>query len=1813
MLRKQHSLVLPRLFVSVVAAWLNPAIAQVGVTDGGSPNIIQGIGVPPGVHGMSPSLAIVYSGSGVNGPLGLGWSLQAGSLITRCASTIAVDSRKVAVNYGIDDKLCLNGQRLIHVNPSTGTAMVGVGTNDAAGLGANAYNEFRTESDSYFRVRSYGYANGDTTGASGPAYFKVWTKAGQIIEYGASPSADANTKALVAFSTSTAGVVWATARMSDVIGNHIDYKYEQRDVAWGSGNTAGTPTAGHEWNLVEIQYSGNKIVFGYSDRAAKSPQDASEAYTTIGKNASVRLLNAVTTYVNSPNTTVLGPSASAVPVQTVKLTYENGPVTQRSRLKYLQSCAGGPTSTRCLPASTFNYAPGGNDAYVAASAFNESTLQMQSSAGNYGTLTGDFNGDGKTDLIRWSAVSASENQMLLSNGDGSFTPTPNFNITNQKLFSVDGCYVTFVTDVNGDGLPDLIRSSAAAVSPTGTACPSPTASLVYVNKGDGSFSAPITYAGPALLRDPGHNFYFLDYDGDGKVDLVTAVVGTTSTNQIGQSFLSCGDPSGICTHVYHGNGDGSFTEVSTNIGSLPVGYGPTLSGDPNLVGRIADLDGDGLQDIGGIYYGDTRTQKAYGLRSRGDGNFDTVSFNSCLSPIDFNGDGVADCMDGGTRTMLSGPTWSPDANFNLTVAGQELAGPGIGFVVADINGDGKQDILRWEDDSSKNVLYLSNGDGSFTASSSFNLAGVQLQKSDSSASMLIGDFTGHGNAEILRVQTVGSTVSNQLYVKQTMTPPDQLVSVTAGSGATTSFYYVPLANSTPVAGPSASLGPRYVSDALTANAAVSPTADLTTSQYVVATMVSDSGVGTSTINTEMAYAGLKADARGRGPLGFRDVKRQTVGANGLPLTLETQYLQAQPYIGFVASKTGFNAALNATSSANLLNKDVNVYCDQTLSGATATAISTGISCPTSSVIQRPYLLYTTHTAKDLTGIALPTVTSQATVNANADPTQVIVTTTGTVGGVNQTFTKTVNTIYQPDITSCSADGTTCSWILSRATQTTVENSVPNSLASLTTSAGTAPGATATQGTGQTQFGSLTAVSFGNVTVGAQPTATATLSNPGQLPLNVTVPAASSVTGTGFSFVSTTCAATLAPAGTCTVTVKFAPTGATAFTGSLAVNTGAGTLTGNLTGSGTAPSVTFSPVSTNWGTVGAASDSGDWPTIVNHSTVPVLITAHSVASGPAGVYSWQGDSTHCQPGTTVLQPNASCQTFFGTGGLATVGSYTAVDGVSFQAVGVTQTTFTSQQSYAFSIATITASSSSLSFGSVTANTTSAGQSFYVVNNASSSPVNIGVSMVGSQPANFPMTTTCGSSLVAGASCTVTVAFNPTAVASFSAAVQVTYSYPRMQGGQNSGYYPVSTNLSVPVSGTGAGAIATLTSAATQSVGWQGAISVTYRNDGGAAMTLTPPSLGTPLSVTSNSCSSVAPSGTCTMVVSDTACCYTGTVAFTPSGTATAPATTSISYNVSGVIARWNPTSVNFGTVSVGSSASQSVQLFNDGSTTQDWTHHNTFNNLPAGFTIAAVGSSTGAGNCVFIAQGQYCNMTITFAPTASGSYGGTNITPAADSFENSLSVSGTSLTAPAVSASPTSYSNSTTAPQAITTSISFSNAGQTPTTLTLSLNGGASLSTSTLSCPASGSCGSVTVTTPSVAGTYSGTLTASSSAGGSVPSVPMTMTVAPSIAAFTVTSSVTNGSSNTTTFKNPNSVAVTPSSSGLNSNGSIFPKLTSNTCTSSIAAGGTCTIVIYAAPPDCVADNYSANSYVTDSGGTAAGSRVSASTTNKTCN
>ena len=819
------------------------------------------------------------------------------------------------------------------------------------------------------------------------------------------------------------------------------------------------------------------------------------------------------------------------------------------------------------------------------------------------------------------------------------------------------------------------------------------------------------------------------------------------------------------------------------------------------------------------------------------------------------------------------------------------------------------------------------------------------------------------------------------------------------------------------------------------------------------------------LTTDYTYQGRRADLRGRGDLGFEKVTSVDRTTN---ITTDTSLSQDFPF-------TGIPVRDKATQANGVILKD---------------ASFTPSSFTTAGGALFPYISASTQTTRDLNNASIATTSKQ--VNAGGiDAYGNITSSTETVVADGDTFTTTTTNSY---------DNLTTDWLIGLLRRTSVTKTALQPSAVPAT-----PGSLSLSGCSSSSPAAWSTAA----------TMTCTLGNSGE---SVVSSISYSAPGNTSARGPSNCAAKTANCGTVTVTT--------------------GTATGNYTGTLTAtpspagsaatasvslvvnpPAVVFQPALTNWGTIGVASDSGDWPTIKNNSAVSVLITGHSPASGPAGMWSWQGSSGYCIPGTTVLAAGASCVTFFGTGSLATPGAYSATDRISFQVVGGNGTTYTTQQNYAFGMAATSASPGSLSFGNIAMNTRSSTQSVTIVNNALNSPVNIALALVGNQPANFAMSHTCGTNLAAGASCTVTVSFAPTSIANgVSAAVQISTTFPRMRGGSPEAYYFPAPVYTVALSGNGTGSIATLTSPAAQTVPatWYGAtassVTASYRNDGNVPLTLATPALTAPLSVTSNSCSNVAAGSSCSIVVrvATNVPGMNQSQSFTPGSATVAPAATAVTWTTYTAVPRWGSTALNFGNVPIGSAASQNIALYNDGNVTYNWAVNNTVANKPAGYSF-----DTSA--CASVAPAASCNVVATLAPTAATSYAGSGLTMSTASYStNSFSVSGTGYYAPQIAASPAQLSATSTAPAAAVTGVGFSNNSPTATTLTLSITGGFTLSAYTLNCLAPGSCGGVNVTSPTAAGTYSGTLSVVSSAGGTVPTVPVTFTVYPTPTNTTVT-------------------------------------------------------------------------------------------------
>ncbi len=252
-----------------------------------------------------------------------------------------------------------------------------------------------------------------------------------------------------------------------------------------------------------------------------------------------------------------------------------------------------------------------------------------------------------------------------NNHDGTFTDvTDKAGVANERWgFGVA------VGDYDNDGWPDIYVANYGK-------------NRLYHNNHDGTFTDVAEKAGAALGGWSAGPTWG-DYDHDGLLDLfVPGYVKYDPAHPPGSGLpasacqfrgihVMCG-PRGLAgerDHLFHNNGDGTFTDVSEKAGvSDPQGF-------YGLASVFVDVDDDGWIDL--LVANDSTPNYLY--TNRHNGTFEDVSY-------------------------LSG--------FALSEDGREQASMGI--AVGDFNRDGKVDFYVTAFSDDYNTLYTNDGDGNFT-------------------------------------------------------------------------------------------------------------------------------------------------------------------------------------------------------------------------------------------------------------------------------------------------------------------------------------------------------------------------------------------------------------------------------------------------------------------------------------------------------------------------------------------------------------------------------------------------------------------------------------------------------------------------------------------------------------------------------------------------------------------------------------------------------------------------------------------------------------------------------------------------------------------------------------------------------------------------------------------------------------------------------------------------------------------------------------------------------------------------------------------
>lgn len=252
-----------------------------------------------------------------------------------------------------------------------------------------------------------------------------------------------------------------------------------------------------------------------------------------------------------------------------------------------------------------------------------------------------------------------------NNHDGTFTDVAaKGGVTNDRWG-----FGAVVGDFDGDGWPDIYVSNYGK-------------NRLYRNNHDGTFTDMAQKAGVAL-GNWSVGATWGDYDGDGRLDLFVPGYVHYEMNDQPASFGACQfrgvkvmcGPRGLpgeADHLFHNNGDGTFTDVSEHAGVADRShyYG--------LASLFIDVNGDGRPDL--LVANDSTPNYLY--LNKGDGTFEDASLAS---------------------------------GYALNESGRETASMGIG--AGDLLHNGYIDLYNTTFSDDYKPLYRNDGAANFTDSS----------------------------------------------------------------------------------------------------------------------------------------------------------------------------------------------------------------------------------------------------------------------------------------------------------------------------------------------------------------------------------------------------------------------------------------------------------------------------------------------------------------------------------------------------------------------------------------------------------------------------------------------------------------------------------------------------------------------------------------------------------------------------------------------------------------------------------------------------------------------------------------------------------------------------------------------------------------------------------------------------------------------------------------------------------------------------------------------------------------------------------------
>ncbi len=376
----------------------------------------------------------------------------------------------------------------------------------------------------------------------------------------------------------------------------------------------------------------------------------------------------------------------------------------------------------------------------------------------FSVATGDFNQDGKLDLVTSNPNSQTLN-IFLGNDSGGFTQP-----AGSPISVGTNTVEVAVGDFNRDAKLDLVTVNPAANSVT-----------LLLGNGSGGFTLSASFpvgkeAHPAAITTG-------DFNRDGKLDVVTANSGTNTVTTL------------------LGDGNGGFTQGPGS--SIQAGSGSGFI-------TTADFNRDGKTDLVTANFFSSNITVRLG---DGNGGF-TISQNSLIpagartqavAVGDFNEDGKPDMAVAASFSGVTILLGNGSGGFTRSADSPIFSGDNPMFVAkGDFNRDGKADLAVTHSTSPSNVaILLGNGSGGFTYS-----ANSPWETGLGPVSLAVGDFNQDGKPDLATANEFSQDVTILLNTCSSDTTPPQiscpanLTAVTAVCGGTSQVinYPAPIAS-----------------------------------------------------------------------------------------------------------------------------------------------------------------------------------------------------------------------------------------------------------------------------------------------------------------------------------------------------------------------------------------------------------------------------------------------------------------------------------------------------------------------------------------------------------------------------------------------------------------------------------------------------------------------------------------------------------------------------------------------------------------------------------------------------------------------------------------------------------------------------------------------------------------------------------------------------------------------------------------------------------------------------------------------------------